>query len=77
MRTGYVGLRHLESAHDSIIHAYRRKDRETAHRELESYRSQAPEIVQYVYELYEQRIADLQATPTPPDSDGVYAALMQ
>jgi adenylate cyclase len=67
----------LESAHDSMIHAYRRKDWETAHRELESCRSQAPEIVQYVYELYEQRIADLQATTTPPDWDGVYAALMK
>ena len=67
----------LESAHDSMIHAYRRKDWETAHRELESCRSQAPEIVQYVYELYEQRIADLQATPPPPDWDGVYAALMK
>jgi hypothetical protein len=33
--------------------------------------------VQYVYELYEQRIADLQATPPPPDWDGVYAALMK
>src|SRR5438309_2255545 len=67
----------LESAHDSMIHAYRRKDWETAHRELESCRSQAPEIVQYVYELYEQRNADLQATPPPPDWDGVYAALMK
>ena len=67
----------LESAHDSMIHAYRRKDWETAYRELESCRSQAPEIVQYVYELYEQRIADLQATPPPPDWDGVYAALMK
>src|SRR5438067_583654 len=56
----------LESAHDSMIHAYRRKDWETAYRELESCRSQAPEIVQYVYELYEQRIADLQATPPGP-----------
>src|SRR5437763_15984793 len=55
-----------------MIRAYRRKDWETAHRELESCRSQAPEIVQFVYELYEQRIADLQATPPPPDWDGVY-----
>jgi adenylate cyclase len=67
----------LESAHDAMIRAYRRKDWETARHELESCRSQAPEIVQYVYELYEQRIADLQATPPPPDWDGVYAALMK
>jgi adenylate cyclase len=67
----------LESAHDSMIRAYRRKDWETARHELESCRSQAPEIVQFVYELYEQRIADLQATPPPPDWDGVYAALMK
>lgn len=67
----------LESAHDAMIRAYRRKDWETARHELESCRSQAPEIVQYLYELYEQRIADLQATPPPPDWDGVYAALMK
>ena len=67
----------LESAHDSMIHAYRRRDWTSALTELESCRSQAPEIVQDVYEMYEQRIADLQAAPPPADWDGVYAALMK
>ena len=67
----------LESAHDAMINAYRRKDWATALSELESCRSQAPEIVQDVYQMYEQRIADLQASPPPADWDGVYAALMK
>jgi adenylate cyclase len=67
----------LESAHDAMIRAYRRRDWATALGELESCRAQAPEIVQYVYQLYEQRIADLQASPPPADWDGVFAALMK
>jgi hypothetical protein len=67
----------LESAHDAMIRAYRRKDWTTALSELESCCSQAPEIVQFVYQLYEQRLADLQASPPPPDWDGVFAALMK
>ena len=67
----------LESAHDAMIRPYRRKDWTTALSELESCRSQAPEIGQFVYQLYEQRISDLQASPPPPDWDGVYAALMK
>ncbi|MBV9016376.1 MAG: adenylate/guanylate cyclase domain-containing protein [Alphaproteobacteria bacterium] len=67
----------LESAHDAMIRAYRRRDWRTALNELDSCRAQAPEIVQYVYQLYEARIADLQASPPPPDWDGVYAALMK
>jgi adenylate cyclase len=67
----------LESAHDAMIRAYRRKDWTTALSELESCRSQAPEIVQFVYQLYEQRLADLQASPPPPDWYGVFAALMK
>jgi adenylate cyclase len=43
----------LESAHDAMIRAYRRKDWTTALSELESCRSQAPEIVQFVYQLYD------------------------
>jgi adenylate cyclase len=67
----------LESAHDAMIRAYRRRDWTIALSELESCRAQAPEIVQYVYQLYERRIADLQASPPPADWDGVYAALMK
>ena len=39
-----------------------------------SCRSQAPEIIQGVYELYEERITDLRADPPPADWDGVFAA---
>src|SRR5207253_2530039 len=46
----------LESAHDAMIRAYRRRDWTTALGELESCRAQAPEIVQDVYEMYERRI---------------------
>jgi len=67
----------LESAHAAMIGAYRRRDWTTALNELESCRAQAPEIIQYFYRTYEQRIADLQASPPPPDWDGVYAALMK
>jgi adenylate cyclase len=67
----------LETAHDAMIRAYRRRDWTTALSELESCRAQAPEIAQYVYQLYEQRIADLQAAPPPADWDGVFAALMK
>ena len=67
----------LETAHDAMIHAYRRRDWTKALSEIESCRAQAPEIAQHVYELYEQRIADLQASAPPADWDGVYAALMK
>ena len=64
----------LESAHDAMISAYRSRQWDAALEQLESCRSQAPEIIQGVYELYEERITDLRADPPPADWDGVFAA---
>jgi len=65
----------IECAHDAMIAAYRRQDWAQALEYIESCRSQAPEILQGVYELYESRVAALRLVPPPPDWDGVYAAL--
>jgi adenylate cyclase len=65
----------IEAAHDAMIAAYRAQQWSAAIEHLESCRSQAPEILQGVYELYEERIADLRTTPPPADWDGVFAAL--
>jgi len=65
----------IETAHDAMIAAYRGQQWAAAMEHLESCRSQAPEILQGVYELYEERIADLRTTPPPADWDGVFAAL--
>ncbi len=64
----------LEGAHDAMISAYRSRQWDAALEQLESCRSQAPEIIQGVYELYEERITDLRADPPPADWDGVFAA---
>jgi hypothetical protein len=42
---------------------------------LETCRAQAPEILQSLYQLYEERITDFRQAPPPLDWDGVYAAL--
>jgi adenylate cyclase len=65
----------LENTHDAMIAAYRAREWGAALEHLESCRAQAPEIVQGVYELYEERITDLRADPPPADWDGVFAAL--
>jgi adenylate cyclase len=58
-----------------MIAAYRAQQWGAAFEHLETCRSQAPEIMQGVYELYETRINDLQSSPPPADWDGVFAAL--
>jgi adenylate cyclase len=65
----------LAAAHEAMIIAYRRGQWEEALTELEACRTQAPEVLQYLYQLYEERITDLRASPLPADWDGVYAAL--
>jgi len=64
----------LEGAHDAMIAAYRTRQWDAALEHLESCRSQAPESIQGVYELYEDRITNLRADPPPADWDGVFAA---
>ncbi len=65
----------LETAHDAMIGAYRGRRWAEALTELETCRAQAPEILQPVYQLYEERIVNFRESPPPPDWDGVYAAL--
>jgi len=65
----------LESEHDAMIAAYRAQKWSAALEHLDSCRTQAPEIIQGVYELYEERIRELRADPPGADWDGVFAAL--
>jgi len=65
----------LERAHDAMIAAYRHRDWAKALEHLEFCRSQAPDILQGLYELYEGRITHLRRSPPPQDWDGVYTAL--
>jgi hypothetical protein len=58
-----------------MIAAYRGREWGEALAQLEICRNQAPEILRGFYQLYEERIADLQASPPPPAWDGVFAAL--
>jgi adenylate cyclase len=65
----------LETAHNAMIGAYRERRWAEALERLESCRAQAPEILQSLYQLYEQRIVIFRQAPPPVDWDGVYAAL--
>jgi adenylate cyclase len=65
----------LETAHNGMIGAYRGRKWTEALTELKNCRAQAPEILQLLYQLYEERIINFREAPPPPDWDGVYAAL--
>jgi adenylate cyclase len=65
----------LAAAHDSMIVAYRRREWDEALGQLDACRSQAPEILQHVYTLYEDRIRELRISPPPMEWNGVYEAL--
>jgi adenylate cyclase len=65
----------LCSAHDAMIAAYRGRRWAEALALLKTCRSQAPDNLQDLYLLYEERIAGLRSSPPPPDWDGVYTAL--
>jgi adenylate cyclase len=65
----------LETAHNAMIDAYRGRRWAEALERLETCRAQAPEILQSLYQLYEERITDFRQAPPPLDWDGVYAAL--
>ena len=65
----------LAFAHGSMIAAYRGRQWEEAMAQLEVCRNQAPDILRGFYLLYEERIANLVASPPPPAWDGVFAAL--
>jgi adenylate cyclase len=65
----------LEAAHNAMIGAYRERRWTEALERLETCRAQAPEILQSLYQLYEERIVNFRQAPPPVDWDGVYAAL--
>jgi adenylate cyclase len=65
----------LAFAHGSMIAAYRAREWDEALAQLETCRNQAPDILRDFYQLYEERIANLLASPPPPAWDGVFAAL--
>jgi adenylate cyclase len=65
----------LCSAHDAMIAAYRGGHWAEALALLKTCRSEAPDNLQDLYSLYEERIAGLRSSPPPPDWDGVYTAL--
>src|SRR6266852_5877670 len=65
----------LAFAHGSMIAAYRGREWAEALAQLEVCRNQAPDILRGFYLLYEERIANLVASPPPPAWDGVFAAL--
>jgi hypothetical protein len=58
-----------------MIVAYRRREWDEALGQLDACRLQAPEILQQVNVLYEQRIRELQISPPPMEWNGVYEAL--
>jgi adenylate cyclase len=65
----------LEAAHNAMIDAYRGRIWAEALERLETCRAQAPEILQPLYQLYEERIVNFRQEPPPVDWDGVHAAL--
>jgi adenylate cyclase len=65
----------LLQAHGAMIAAYRGRRWDEALAQLEACRNQAPDALRELYALYEERIANLSASPPPPEWDGVFAAL--
>jgi adenylate cyclase len=70
-----AAFRALAAVHDAMIASYRRRQWDEALSQLDTSRSQAPEVLQYFYQLYEERIRELRLSPPPIEWDGVYEAL--
>ncbi len=65
----------LKADHAAMLAAYREQRWEAAEERLAACRAQAPEALQGLYALYEERIAGFRATPPGTDWDGVFVAL--
>ena len=65
----------LTVTHDAMLAAYRSRNWAEARRHLETSRTNAPELMQKFYALYDKRIAAFEAEPPPADWDGVFVAL--
>jgi adenylate cyclase len=63
----------LKEVHANLLAAYRRQDWPAAHVALAFCRPLAPALAA-LYDVYEQRIAEFEVSPPPPDWDGVFAA---
>jgi len=63
----------LKEVHANLLAAYRRQDWPAAHVALAFCRPLAPALAA-LYDVYEQRIAEFEVSPPPPDWDGVFVA---
>jgi adenylate cyclase len=66
-------FKRLQQPHADMLAAYRRQDWASAHVALAFCRPLAPALAA-LYDVYEQRIAEFEVAPPPPDWDGVFAA---
>jgi len=66
----FIGLR---EAHAAVLAAYRRQEWQAARAALALCRPLAPSLAA-LYDVYEQRIAEFEVSPPPPDWDGVFVA---
>jgi len=68
-----AAFQQLREVHATLLAAYRRQDWAAAHVALAFCRPLAPSLAA-LYDVYEQRIAEFELSPPPPDWDGVYVA---
>jgi adenylate cyclase len=68
-----AAFRQLRDAQADLLNAYRRQDWPAAHMALSFCRPLAPSL-SALYDVYEQRIAEFELSPPPPDWDGVFTA---
>lgn len=66
-------FRQLKEVRAALLAAYRRRDWATAHVALALCRPLAPSLT-VLYDMYEQRIAEYELSPSPPAWDGVFTA---
>jgi adenylate cyclase len=70
---GSDDFKRLQVHHAEILTAYRHQDWAAAHVALAFCRPLAPSLTA-LYDVYEQRIAEFEVAPPPPDWDGVFVA---
>jgi adenylate cyclase len=68
-----AAFQQLKDVHANLLAAYRRQDWPAAHVALAFCRPLAPSLAA-LYDVYEQRIAEFEISPPPPDWDGVFVA---
>jgi adenylate cyclase len=70
---GSEGFKRLQRLHAAMLDAYRRRDWAAARVAIASCRPLAPALAA-LHDMYEQRIAEFELSPPPPDWDGVHTA---